>query len=143
GSAQMELTAVADEARDDLPLVNRLRKDVARWRDADYRGASAVTRDLLHHWADPQRARRLFFCQLEAVETLIYLAELRIPGKTSRTLFKDFEVSEENLMLLLNGEKPAFGMDFRGDFFPTLADKLADPNLLPLLRLGSKMATGS
>ena len=34
-------------------------------------------------------------CQKEAVETIIYLAELRIPGKSSRTGFKNFALSDE------------------------------------------------
>lgn len=79
GSSQSEL--FAEEERDDLPLVNRLRADVKRWRDSGYRGASNVTRELLTDWTRPDRPRRLFFCQQEAVETLIYLAELRLPGK--------------------------------------------------------------
>src|ERR1043166_7366248 len=41
-----------DEGWDDLPLVNLLRDDVRRWREADYRGASNVTRELLHWWAN-------------------------------------------------------------------------------------------
>ena len=28
------------------------------------------------HWREPSRARRLFFCQREAIETLIYLTEV-------------------------------------------------------------------
>jgi len=44
GSAQASL--FAEEERDDLPLVNLLREDVKRWREADYRGASNVTREL-------------------------------------------------------------------------------------------------
>src|SRR5690349_6857617 len=74
GSAQQSL--FSEEEADDLPLVNRLREDVERWRDAKYRGASAVTRDLLAYWWNPERARRLFFCQLEAVESVIYLLEI-------------------------------------------------------------------
>ena len=73
GSAQQLL--FAEEERDDLPLVNLLRQDVKRWRDADYRGASNVTKELLRWWANPKLGRRLFFCQTEAVETIIYLAE--------------------------------------------------------------------
>src|SRR5580658_8687175 len=88
GSAQGQF--FVDEEFDDLPLVNLLRDEVRRWREADYRGASNVTRDLLLHWARPDRARQLFFCQREAVETMIYLAELRIPGKSSRTGFQKF-----------------------------------------------------
>ncbi|MCR4414259.1 MAG: DEAD/DEAH box helicase family protein, partial [Thermoguttaceae bacterium] len=142
GTAQQRL--FAEEERDDLPLVNLLRKDVRRWREAGYRGASKVTRDLLNHWASAQRPRRLFFCQREAAETIIYLAELRIPGKASRTGFKNFELSEENLARLLRGERPLFPQLVRPDFFPMLVDPPADPGLpLALRRLGCKMATGS
>ena len=78
---------MTQEQFEPLPLVNLLRDDVRRWREADYRGASSVTKDLLRHWANKDYDRRLFFCQREAVETIIYLAELRIPGKSSRTGF--------------------------------------------------------
>lgn len=140
GLAQAQL--FAEEERDDLPLVNFLREDVRRWREADYRGASNVTKDLLHHWADPKRPRRLFFCQREAVETIIYLAELRMAGKSSRTGFQKFALTDEALAKLLRGEDPKFQLA-AGDFFPTLIDKPADPSLLPLRRMGCKMATGS
>ena len=82
----------AEEERDELPLVNRLRADVKRWRQSKYRGASAVTRDLFAHWTDPDRHPRLFFCQCEAVETFIYLMEIAIPGRLSATGFRNFEV---------------------------------------------------
>lgn len=141
GSAQKEL--FAEEERDDLPLVNLLREDVRRWREADYRGASNVTKELLRFWASPKRGRRLFFCQKEAVETIIYLAELRIPGKSSRTGFKNFALLDEELARLLKGEMPR-GMNLTSsDFYPMLADIPVDPSLLPLLRMGCKMATGS
>jgi type III restriction enzyme len=140
GSAQKDL--FAEEERDDLPMVNLLRDDVRRWRQADYRGASNVTKELLRWWANPKRGRRLFFCQREAVETVIYLAELRIPGKSSRTGFKTFSLSEEDLARLLRGEKPAFELT-NPNFYPTLVDPPADAGLLPLRRLGCKMATGS
>ena len=65
GSAQQ--TLFAEENWDSLPLVNKIREDVKRWREADYRGASGITRELLRHWAKKDRARRLFFCQREAV----------------------------------------------------------------------------
>jgi type III restriction enzyme len=65
GTAQLSL--LTEEERDDLPLVNALRDDVRRWREAGYRGASHVTRELLQHWARRDRHCRLFFCQREAV----------------------------------------------------------------------------
>jgi type III restriction enzyme len=140
GSAQGQL--FAEEERDDLPLVNALRDDVRRWRETGYRGASSVTKDLFKHWVREDALRRLFFCQREAVETVIYLAEIRIPGRSSRTLFKDFALSEGNLKKLLEGKKPDFAIK-ETDFFPTLVDKPFDSTLLPLSRLACKMATGS
>jgi len=61
----------------ELPLVNQIRPRVAAWREAGYAGVTGITRRLLEHWRDPEerRDRRLFFCQLEAIETLIWLVE--------------------------------------------------------------------
>ena len=72
---------IQEEERDDLPLVNNLRSDVRRWRESNYRNATNVTRELLNHWAREDKERRLFFCQREAVETIIWLAEIRRAGK--------------------------------------------------------------
>ena len=140
GSSQTKM--FVEEERDDLPLINALRKDVDRWREAKFRGASIVTKDLLNHWASQDRFRRLFFCQREAVETIIYLAEVRIPGRSSKTEFKNFEITDEDIRQLLKGDRPGFYLT-PTDFFPTLVDPTTDPNLLPLRRLGCKMATGA
>lgn len=61
----------------ELPLVNQIRPRVKAWRDAGYLGVSGITRRLLEHWRDLEERdfRRFFFCQLEAIETLIWLAE--------------------------------------------------------------------
>src|SRR3972149_1717068 len=62
----------------ELPLVNQIRPRVNAWRKADYPGASGITKRLLQHWSDPEQResnRRLFFCQLEAIETLVWLTE--------------------------------------------------------------------
>lgn len=61
----------------ELELVNRIRERVDEWRAADYPGVTAITRQLLEHWRDGG-ARRLYafyFCQLEAIETLIWQVE--------------------------------------------------------------------
>lgn len=58
-----------------LPLVNEIRARVRRWREAGYPGATRTTLDLPRHWRSPERERRLFFCQLEAAETAIWLEE--------------------------------------------------------------------
>ena len=62
----------------ELPLVNKIRPRVKAWREADYPGASGITKRLLQHWRDPEQRdsnRRFFFCQLEAIETLMWLTE--------------------------------------------------------------------
>lgn len=59
-----------------LDLVNAIRERVDSWRAADYPGVTTVTRGLLEHWQD--RAARVYpfyFCQLEAIETLIWWVE--------------------------------------------------------------------
>ena len=58
-------------------MVERVRAEVDRWRDEGYPGVTATTRRLLHHWTDPQAMKhRLFFAQVEAAETLIWLREV-------------------------------------------------------------------
>lgn len=74
----------------EIPLVNQIRPRVKAWREAGYPGVSSITKRLLDHWTDPEEfeGRRFFFCQLEAVETLIWLLEapaaervgIEIPG---------------------------------------------------------------
>ena len=61
----------------ELPLVNQIRPRVKAWCEAGYPGVTGITKRLLEHWRDPneRRDRRFFFCQLEAIETLIWLAE--------------------------------------------------------------------
>ncbi len=61
----------------EIPLVNRIRERVGAWRAAGYPGVTGITKRLLEHWNDPEEfeTRRFFFCQIEAAETLIWLAE--------------------------------------------------------------------
>ena len=69
----------------ELPLVNRIRERVKAWRDATdrYAGVTPQTRRLLEHWQRPREADepRLFFCQIEAVETIIWMAEAPIADR--------------------------------------------------------------
>ncbi len=59
-----------------LALVNTIRARVDAWREAGWPGVTIVTRKLLEHWHD-REARQLpfYFCQLEAIETLIWWVE--------------------------------------------------------------------
>ena len=76
----------------EIPLVNLIRPRVQAWRGhaaTPYAGVTGTTRRLLEHWRNrEERGNPFFFCQLEALETLIWLAEapeeqkvgLHIPG---------------------------------------------------------------
>lgn len=57
-------------------FINQVREQVAVWRRSHYQGITAVTRELLEGWAAPDRANPLFFCQVEALETAIFLTEV-------------------------------------------------------------------
>ena len=57
-------------------LINQIRARVALWRKSGHPGITPVTRQLLSHWCSTDRERRLFFCQVEALESAIYLAEI-------------------------------------------------------------------
>ncbi|MDA8079928.1 MAG: DEAD/DEAH box helicase family protein [Nitrospiraceae bacterium] len=62
----------------EIELVNKaIRPRVKAWREAGYSGVTGITKRLLEHWCNPEEreSRRFFFCQLEAMETLIWLAE--------------------------------------------------------------------
>ncbi|MCZ6803686.1 MAG: DEAD/DEAH box helicase family protein [Proteobacteria bacterium] len=59
-----------------LDLVNEIRTRLNEWRDAEYPGITSVTRSLLEHWHDGSvRQYPFYFCQLEAIETLIWWVE--------------------------------------------------------------------
>ena len=139
GSAQLSL--LAEEERDDLPLVNALRTDVKRWRESGWRGASETTKRLLRHWWRADRGRRLFFCQVEAVETIIYLREMLARGRPPR---RKPELGVDEFGLLTKGVNP------RPETWiakvaqpPKLVDAPARDGEKPIPRYACKMATGS
>ncbi len=61
----------------EIPLVNQIRLRVKAWRDANYPGVNGVTKRLLEHWynLEERQNQPFFFCQLEAIETIIWLTE--------------------------------------------------------------------
>lgn len=60
----------------ELPLVNKIRPRVKTWREAGYPGITGITKRLLEHWHDKDaRQYQFFFCQMDAIETLIWLTE--------------------------------------------------------------------
>ncbi|CAN5711329.1 DEAD/DEAH box helicase family protein [soil metagenome] len=57
-------------------FINDVRRRVGRWRLAGRAGTTRTTRRLLDYWSDEARERPLFFCQVEALETAIYITEV-------------------------------------------------------------------
>lgn len=81
-----DLTAVEEQLNE---FVNRTRDEVREWREAGYPGTAIVTTRLLEWWFGREEERtaelkRFFFCQQEAVESVIYLYEakrrFKMPG---------------------------------------------------------------
>jgi type III restriction enzyme len=77
-----------------LELVNRIRERVQAWREAGYAGVTRTTLELLEHWRRDGREKRLFFAQIEAVETVIFLTEARADFRQGIEIPRD-EPSEE------------------------------------------------
>ena len=75
----------------ELALVNGVRGRVAEWRAAGYPGVSRTTLDLLRWWRRDGREQRLFYAQLEAAETVIFLREAR------QDLLQGIDVPRETL----------------------------------------------
>ncbi|MBI4683502.1 MAG: DEAD/DEAH box helicase family protein [Nitrospirae bacterium] len=61
----------------EIELVNTIRPRINKWREQGYPGVTGITKRLLQHWQDTEerKDKRFFFCQLEAIETLIWLTE--------------------------------------------------------------------
>ena len=57
-------------------LVNEIRRRVIIWRKDGYLGVTPTTARLISYWSDPNREKKLFFCQNEALETAIYITEV-------------------------------------------------------------------
>jgi len=66
-----------------LDIVNAIRERLKEWRAGGrsggrpYDGASPVTRELLELWRSEGRLQRLFFAQVEAAETIVFMVEAR------------------------------------------------------------------
>jgi type III restriction enzyme len=61
----------------ELVIVNLVRERVRAWEESGYAGATRTTTELLAYWRDQSREKRLFYAQLEAAKTIIFLTEAR------------------------------------------------------------------
>ncbi len=81
--------------------INTIRDQVKQWRELpkveDWKVTPETAR-LLEHWRDYNfQAIKPFFCQVEAIETAIYLAEVAPnSGKTGKKLLDQLKIVNEN-----------------------------------------------
>jgi type III restriction enzyme len=86
------------------PCVPALREAVKTWRTEKYKGATETTIELLNHWffSDhllPNGKKFAYLpAQKEAIETLIYLFEVR-KVRTRKSLLEEFAFSQKDLRL--------------------------------------------
>ena len=105
--------------------VNDIRIQVGNWRRSGrYEGATAASKRLLKFWQGEEHTPRLFFAQIEALETLIWLTEVAPNVKMSEGETAQFSEKAVN---------------------PLLADlsKASQDNNEGLERRAIKMATGT
>lgn len=69
-------TEWTEDRLEENSFINRVRERVSLWRRGGYKGITGTTRRLLEHWSRSDRERLLFFCQIEALETAIYITEV-------------------------------------------------------------------
>lgn len=109
-----------------ITIAQQLRRHVADWRNSEYAGSSDTTHELLHHWFGQEHHLpaangetvpfSYYFCQREAVETFIYLHELR-GIQTLSALTCEFGGPDS--------ERAALGIDPREDQWAKYAFKVA------------------
>jgi len=109
-----------------IVISQNIRGEVREWRAAFYAGASDTTRHLLDHWFNRSHRRttpagedfefRYYFCQREAIETLMYLKEVRQLACVSQ-LFAEFGG--------VDAELAALGITEEEDAWSRYAFKLA------------------
>ncbi len=109
-----------------IRMVNPLRAAVKEWRELNYYGASETTRELLGFWFErPHRISdgdgglvdfQYYFCQREAIETFIFLMEVRGLHSLSSLIF-EYGGS--------NAETEALGINPEDDEWARYAFKLA------------------
>ena len=122
----VEGISTAEQEYDPTPIINEIRRRVDAWRELpnpkDW-GVTPVTQRLLQHWRGTNHEHqgvRPFFCQVEAVETVIWLTEVsKILAEGRPRVAQEFQ----SIRLHLEG-----------------ANEQANPELL---RIALKLATGA
>ena len=119
----VEGLSTSEQEYDPTPIINEIRRQVDVWRTLPNQSVSPVTERLLQHWRGTNHEHqgvRPFFCQVEAVETVIWLTEVaKIWGERRPRIEPDLR----NIRLHLDG-----------------SNEWANPELS---RIALKLATGA
>ena len=114
-----ELVDSHDENIAPYAQINMIRDGVTAWRKGGYKGASRNSRSLLEYWSrDAKGERRPFFCQIDAIETLVWLCEA-LPSLANRSGMSE-HTSQLTLLDTLNLVNRTWN-----DSVPRLAIKMA------------------
>ena len=73
---QLEFAEWTQDRIEESRIVNEIRQELDKWRFNHWAGVSATTQSLLEHWTNSERSTHLYYCQVEAAETAIWLAEV-------------------------------------------------------------------
>jgi type III restriction enzyme len=91
--------STAEQQYDPTPIINEIRQHVAQWRawpNANDWQVTPETARLLQHWRHhPFNNVRPFFCQVEAVETAIWLTEVASQSKTGKRFLDHLAAANE------------------------------------------------
>ncbi len=85
------------------PLVDKVRKEVKKFRNNNYKGASKTSKSLLRYWFQTKKningnEFQYYFAQRESLETLVYLVEVaNIESKHDLLKFSSTNELEENM----------------------------------------------
>ena len=85
------------------PLVDKIRREVKKFRDDDYKGASQTSKSLLKYWFQTKKNLNgnefnYYFAQRESLETLIYLVEVaKIESKHDLLKYSSTDELEESM----------------------------------------------
>lgn len=135
-----------------LLLINKLRIVVNKWREDGYPGSSEITRRLFEYWFDEDHAIsnypvpfRYYFCQREAIETLVYLTEIEKSYDTEALIRKYGAIFQRDMFTqsIIFQKTMDGGKQIRRYIPEVDADGIQDIPPDKLRRYAFKMATGS
>jgi len=87
-----------EKQREHNQVINNIRELVGAWRRSGYPNVTPTTRKLLEHWSITDRVTMpLFYCQIESVETAIFLTEAA--HKVHQWVLNDLKIANESAVV--------------------------------------------